>query len=283
VRPWQKLGADEAAFAELGVWAEGHSTMAALTGIPTATIKKARDRAATTGTGPRENISSRARPYRQAAALAEELGGLFAGWEAEGGAWPADLRAARLKRAGRQHEVELVIFDRRDWHDPRRRLEAALGALDRFELLDAWAPIQAEVEVTLGDAIAAQPDAAPFPEAPSPAAHCGTAAGPVVVAADPVPAAGYASVSATVTAVLGALTAAADAIVLPADPDDLLRRGIEWYAATLPAAAFASTSLRPRRTFVCWSCSPGWMAGQDADGLLSGPVVRGPESAPPPS
>jgi hypothetical protein len=240
VRPWQKLGADEAAFADLGVWAEGHSTMAALTGIPAATIKKARDRAATTGTGPRENLSSRARPCRQTAALAEELGGLFAGWEAEGGVWPADLGAARIKRRGRQHEIELVVFDRRDCQDLRRRLEAVLGPLDRFELLDA-------VAVT-----------------PSPAAHCGTAAGPVVIAAEPEPAAGYASVSATVTPVLGALTVAADTIVLPASSDDLLRRGIERHAAMLPPAAFAATVRCPRRTFSCRGCSLGWMAGQDA-------------------
>ncbi len=127
VRPWQRLSADEAAFGELGIWAEGHGTMAALTGIPAATIKKARDRAATTGTRPSRDISSRACPYRQAGALAEELGGLFAGWATDGGGWPVDLGVAAIKRAGRQHQDELLVFDRRAHPDPRAWIEDRLG------------------------------------------------------------------------------------------------------------------------------------------------------------
>jgi hypothetical protein len=140
VRPWQRLSADEAAFAMLGVWAESHSTMGAMAGIPAATIKKARDRAATTGTGRREDISSRACPYRQAGALAEELGGLFAGWEAEGGVWPADLGIVRMKRAGRQHETEILVFDRREPRMLRDRLEDHFGELALFELVDPTLP-----------------------------------------------------------------------------------------------------------------------------------------------
>jgi putative DNA primase/helicase len=183
VRPWQRLSADEAAFAMLGVWAESHSTMGAMAGIPAATIKKARDRAATTGTGRREDISSRACPSRQAGALAEELGGLFAGWEAEGGVWPADLGIVRMKRAGRQHETEILVFDRREPRMLRDRLEDHFGELALFELVDP----------TLPPAPVVKPAPAVPKAAPRHPSH------PVVAASAPVPARGCALVAAAST------------------------------------------------------------------------------------
>lgn len=127
VRSWQRLRADEEAFGGMGLWAEGHGTMGNLAGIPPATIKKARDRAATVGTGPSKDLSSSACPYRQSGALAEEPGGLLAGLSAEGCVWPPHLGRARIKRVGRQHRPEVVIFDRRDLPDVRAWIEDGLG------------------------------------------------------------------------------------------------------------------------------------------------------------
>jgi putative DNA primase/helicase len=284
VRPWQRLSADEAAFGELGVWAEGHGTMAALTGIPAATIRQARHRAVTTVTRPRRESFPSACHARQIGALAEEGGGLLAGWAAEGGAWPVDLGLARIKRAGRQHRAELVAFDRRDLPDVRAWIEDRLAErlaefaelaggvpiVTRQDLDAAEPPIGAEVPVEVPEVADQGLDPAePAPvvlRVPVASATVAQAVAPTILASGrPIVIAaawGRASGSATV----GGQGLAVSAVLLPG-------RAFASVPLVIGAGPMRAHHVPARRVFVCRPCSvevppPAWMARPAGDGAV---------------
>lgn len=287
VRPWQRLSADDAAFGELGIWAEGHGTMAALTGIPAATIKKARDRAATVGTGPSRDLSSSACPYRQTGALAEELGGLLAGWAAEASAWPADLGLAQMKRPGRQHRPELLVFDRRDLPDVRAWIEDRLGErLAQFAEMSPEDPI-----VTRQDLDAAEPVEPPI--AAEVLAEVLEVAGQDLDPAEPEPVAVLVPVASAevVRALAPTVLASSRPIVIAATWGQASGgatasgRGLAVAAVLVPGRAYAAVPLvigggpmrahpvAARRAFACSPCSPGaampvaWMTPPIGEGV----------------
>jgi hypothetical protein len=88
-----------------------------------------------------------------------------------------------MKRAGRQHETEILVFDRREPRMLRDRLEDHFGELALFELVDP----------TLPPAPVVKPAPAVPKAAPRHPSH------PVVAASAPVPARGCALVAAAST------------------------------------------------------------------------------------